>query len=66
MLMEVRRHLHEAVEREKQFKSLTTDPQLSENYLTVVKEKEQLQQQVTQVREVQYSDVLFFFFLCCM
>ena len=50
MLMEVRRHLQEAVEREKQLKSLSADPQLSENYLTVVEEKEHLQQQLAQVR----------------
>ena len=50
MLLEVRRHLREAVEREKQLKSLSTDPQLSENYLTLMREKEHLQQQVAQVR----------------
>ena len=51
MLLEVRRHLREAVEREKQLKSLSADPQLSENYLTLLREKEHLQQQVAQVRE---------------
>ena len=50
MLLEVRRHLREAVEREKLLKSLSTDPQLSENYLTLLREKEQLQKQVAQVR----------------
>ena len=49
MLMEVRRHLHEAAEREKQLKSLSADPQLSEKYLALVKENEQLQQQMAQV-----------------
>ena len=49
MLMEVRRHLHEAVEREKQLKSLSADSQLSEKYLALMKENEQLQQQVAQV-----------------
>ena len=49
MLMEVRRHLHEAVEREKQLKSLSADPKLSEKYLSVVREKEHLEQQVVQV-----------------
>ena len=51
MLLEVRRHLREAVEREKQLKSLSADPQLSENYLTLMREKEHLQQQVAQVRQ---------------
>lgn len=45
MLMEVRRHLHEAVERERLF----DEPQLSEKYLTVVREKKALQEQVAQV-----------------
>ena len=50
MLLEVRRHLREAIEREKLLKSLNADPQLSENYLTVVREKEHLQQQLAQAR----------------
>lgn len=49
MLMEVKRHLHEAAEREKQLKSLSADPQLSEKCKALVKENEQLQQQVAQV-----------------
>lgn len=49
MLMEVKRHLHDAAEREKQLKSLSADPQLSEKYLALVRENEQLQQQVAQV-----------------
>lgn len=51
MLLEVRRHLREAVEREKLLKSLSADPQLSESYLTLLREKEHLQKQVAQVRE---------------
>ena len=53
MLMEVRRHLHEAVEREKQLKSLSSDPQLSLKYLTVVKDNERLQQQLEKVSRVE-------------
>ena len=59
MLMEVRRHLHEAVEREKQLKSLSADPKLSEKYLSVVREKERLEQQVVQVSLV-WSSVRVF------
>ena len=57
MLMEVRRHLHEAVEREKQLKSLSADPKLSENYLTVVRENEHLQHQVAEVSSIKLVKV---------
>ena len=51
MLMEVRRHLHEAVEREKQLKSVSLDQQLSHKYLALVTENEHLQQQLAKVSE---------------
>eukprot|EP00731_Ephydatia_muelleri_P028604 Em0020g248a len=61
MLLEVKKHLREAAEREQRLQEAAQDPKLSEKYIAAVKERDSFKEQVGKLkRELDAFDPAFF------